>query len=102
MADSTIDQVEAAAFESDRESQHKGESGSALIFNPQASFSSVLAAASSRAQTLHCLLDAWQCEEGGINTTAKELAFIAEPIAQEIELILAHLHDLVKREVTHA
>lgn len=99
MAGITVDQEAIVPFESDRESQHKTTAGPALIFNPQASLASVVAAASSRAQTLHCLLDAVQCrsEQG----EAQELAFIAEPIAQEIELILAHLHDLVKREVAH-
>lgn len=99
MADITVDQEAIVPFESDRESQHKTKEGPALIFNPQASLLSVIAAASSRAQTLHCLLDAVQSRDQA--GEAQELAFIAEPIAQEIELILAHLWDMAKLEVAH-
>ena len=60
----------------------------ALLVNPAAAVTTILAAARRRADTLQEILDSWACESGDVGTNARDLAMTLEPTASEIVVLL--------------
>lgn len=67
----------------------------ALQLNPDASATTLLAAAQRRAESLRKMLYAWACVNGD-ELSLQDVASTMEPIAQEIEILLSGVSDALR------
>ena len=62
---------------------------SALMLNPNASLTVVVAAARARIQTLVCSIHAWQCVHDDVDCVSiSEVLGLMAPFAEEVEMLL--------------
>jgi hypothetical protein len=76
------------------ESQHRtggsadSETDCAVMVNPAASLTALMAATQSRAALLYAQLDEWTCAPPGTDTTAEKLATFLAPTAYELQALM--------------